>query len=637
MPSSNGCRRNPPLSRAAWILRGSGALAALAFAAGSVAAPGVTAAELGDENTRISLDTTLTQGFSFRVSKRNDSITGVNTDDGDRNYNTGLISNTSKFTMELDIDGGPVGMFARVHGFADWENRDGDRDRTQLSKTAKEEIGDGLDILDLYVSSDFEVGDTPAGLRLGNQVLNWGESTFIQDGISVINPLDASKLRKPGAELRDGLVPVPMVSGYVDFAPDLSLEAFLQTEWKKTRVDPAGTYFSTNDYGSPGGTHAYVQLPGVDIRDNGQGVSTFSPQLIGGLSQAFAAVGLPAIDQSTVLSVNRQADRTPDDSGQWGLAVRHYSEQLNDTEFGFYFVNYHSRLPVASIRYGTSEGVANGVNAFNTTMGLLTRAPFSLPPAQAGGVATIAGIDQYGKTAGYFIEYPEDLRVFGVSFNTLLGATGWALQGEYSFHPDQPLQIHETNLFATALAPIVCSLPTATPPCPPSGPFLDGFVNSVAGTTLQGYVERDVSQLQMTATQVFGPTIGADSLTFLVEGALVHVHDLPDPATLPLDTPGTGDAATANSYGYRAAAKLDYANAIGAATLSPYLQFQHDVYGYSPSPTGAFEKGRTAVTLGLGVNYLDRWRSDLSYTNYGGETNALRARDFVSFSTSYSF
>jgi len=34
--------------------------------------------------------------------------------------------------------------------------------------------------------------------------------------------------------------------------------------------------------------------------------------------------------------------------GQYGFAAHYFAAGLNDTEFGFYFLNYHSRLPLLS-------------------------------------------------------------------------------------------------------------------------------------------------------------------------------------------------------------------------------------------------------------------------------------------------
>ena len=155
-----------------------------------------------------------------------------------------------------------------------------------------------------------------------------------------------------------------------------------------------------------------------------------------------------------------------------------------------------------------------------------------------------------------------------------------------------------------------------------------------------------MSQVQATATKVFGPTMGADGLVFLTEVALMHVHDMPD---VPLESPAGGVTsaramddseqpdADATSWGYRIAARLDYSNAIGAVNLFPYAQFLHDVSGNSPAPSGPFVEGRTAVTLGLRADYLSRWQADFGYTRYAGDGNDLSDRDFISASVKYSF
>ena len=160
---------------------------------------------------------------------------------------------------------------------------------------------------------------------------------------------------------------------------------------------------------------------------------------------------------------------------------------------------------------------------------------------------------------------------------------------------------------------------------------------------VQGYIERDVSQIQATATRVFGPTMGADGLVFVAEAALMHVHDMPNKNTAPLESPAGGTLATGKAdadgtaWGYRVAARLDYNNAIGGANLHPYTQFLHDVSGNSPAPSGPFVEGRTALTLGVRADYLSRWEADIGYTRYAGKGNELSDRDFISTSVKYSF
>lgn len=662
-----------------------------ALCAAALASAPAAAVEFQAGGASASLDTTLSHGLSWRLSDPRDMPERVNSDDGDLNYERGIVSNTSRFVSELDVRSGGFGAFARVQGFVDFENRDDAGARTPLSAEARDRVGDDLEILDLYASGAFDLGDTPIDARIGNLVLNWGESTFIQGGVNVVNPFDAARLRKPGAELREGLLPVPAAAVAAAPTPNLSLEAFYQLKWAETRIDPSGTYFSTNDYATPGGERAFLYRDEFPVSDRGGAFNSLSP-LAPAINKDLADAGLPGSFGLDFMSVPRAADRDARDSGQWGVAVRYYAEELADTEFGFYFVNHHSRLPLVSARYGTMEGITDAARAAaalpaatSTTIGAVTplvqervvagvtaniaqaveaavpadtpnRAQvvqgrvaeqLAAPETQAaiaervgGEVATqarsivqVAATDLYGRTARYLVEYPEDLQVFGFSFNTVLGTSGWALQGEYSWRPDTPLQRDEASMFAEGLRPLGEALAALG-----AGGQLTPEILAPLGTYLQGYVQRDVSQLQATATRAFGPSLGADGAVFVAEAAVSHVHDMPDSNTLPLNTLGAGDdPADATSWGYRAAGRLDYNNAIGAVRLSPYAQFQHDVGGSSPGPGGQFVEGRTALTLGLGAGWLDSVRADLSYTMYGGGRNYLADRDFVAVSASYSF
>ena len=580
------------------------------------------AIEFGEGEFQGSLDTTISHGMTFRVQKRNSVLAeDTNGNDGDLNYDRGLVSNTSKFTTDLDIGAGDFGAFVRATGFIDYENQNGTRERTELSDDAKALVGKDLRVLDAYATAAFDVGEAIVDLRLGKHVLNWGESTFIPNGINAINPFDVSKLRLPGSELREALLPVGLASMSVAPTDTLSMEGFYQLDWEETEIDPVGSYFSTVDYVGPGALRAEIPLT---------------------LHPALRPVAPPPDDLDDRLYVGRGSDRTPRDSGQWGVALRYLAENVNNTEFGFYFVNYHSRLPVVGVHAGALTSVLNPSTqqpsaCVTNTAPLFVPGLAGIPGIPQTQYPTIAGrmasIDCYAKSGNYFIEYPENIQLFGASFNTQLGASGWALQGEYSYRRDAPQQIAERELFTRGLAPLG-TIPSPTNPA--SVPT--GF-----GDDVPGFVERDVSQVQATATKVFGPTMRADALVFVAEAALMHVHDMPDKSTVPLESPAGGVLATgeadadATSWGYRIAARLDYSNAIGAVNLYPYTQFLHDVSGNSPTPSGPFVEGRTALTLGLRADYLSRWQANLGYTRFAGDGNELADRDFISASVKYSF
>ncbi len=77
--------------------------------------------------------------------------------------------------------------------------------------------------------------------------MSWGESTFIGSGINSINPIDVSAFRRPGAEIKEGLIPVNMFYVSQSLTDNLSAEAFYQIEWDQTVVDNCGTFFSQPD------------------------------------------------------------------------------------------------------------------------------------------------------------------------------------------------------------------------------------------------------------------------------------------------------------------------------------------------------------------------------------------------------
>ena len=213
-----------------------------------------------------SFDTTVSYGQSHRVQSRASELIGianggsafsVNGDDGNLNYDSGLISSTLKFTSELELHYKNFGAFLRGTGFRDFMNDDpNDTVRTPLSSQAIDLVGKDLKLLDAYMWTSFDLGTRPFDLRVGKQVLSWGESTFIQNSINTINPVDVSKLRVPGAELKEALLPVGIVSASAGITDTLNLEAFYQYDYERVLIDPPGSYFSTNDFVGNGANFA---------------------------------------------------------------------------------------------------------------------------------------------------------------------------------------------------------------------------------------------------------------------------------------------------------------------------------------------------------------------------------------------
>jgi hypothetical protein len=237
-----------------------------------------------------------------------------------------------------------------------------------------------------------------------------------------------------------------------------------------------------------------------------------------------------------------------------------------------------------------------------------------------------------------------------------LDSIGASLQGEYSYHQDAPLQIDDVELLVAALSPLGGINPA----------FLDNQItNGTAvplSTYVRGYEEKDVSQLQMTMTKLFGPTFGADQFVMVGEAGVTHVHGMPSKSDMRFESAGTYVTGNSNqadpggahagkpaessdafaddtSWGYRLVGKMDFNNAIGAVTLSPRIAWAHDVEGNTPGPGGSFIEDRKAVTYGIGASYQSTWSADLSYTDYFGANryNLLNDRDFIALNIKYSF
>ncbi|MDP1578860.1 MAG: DUF1302 domain-containing protein [Candidatus Didemnitutus sp.] len=625
--------------------------------------------ELGE--IKGSFDTTLSVGGLYRLndpSPDNYGLTGrfngvagrqrsVNSDDGNLNYGEGIASFLIKANHDLQMDYKDMGVFIRGYYFTDIENNNRARVRTQLGPQAQKVVGEGAELLDAYVYFKPTLGDMPARVGIGKQLLSWGESTFIPNGINSVNPIDVAKLRTPGSELKEALLPISMVSTSLGLTDSLTMEAFYLLDWERTRVDPPGTYFSTNDFVAKGGTKVYL--------------------------------GFGALPDNGVLGpINRGPDNEPGSSGQYGVNFR-YLSKLNNTEFGFYFMNYHSRLPTISARTPTSPvnsalvvsdsaaalqanatfmgnlaaavGGANVASSLTTLIGAtLTGVPASALPAPLQPFyPTVAGVTgQVGQrevlvaaaTGRYLIEFPEDIHLFGVSFNTNIG--GVALQGEVSYRSNQPLQVDDVELLFAALTPL-------------SARFAANQIGSFPlNTYIQGYRRHKVWTGQMTATKVTRGILGSDQTTMLMEAGFVNA-DLPAQTILRYDGTGTfvgGSLAAMNSsgnntsgvlplsepesafasnfsWGYQVVGRLDYNNAFKGVNVSPLMTFAHDVGGNTPLPMGNFIRGRKTLTIGADFTYQNAWALEIRYVSFSGagRYNLLSDRDYVSTTLKYSF
>jgi len=631
----------------------------------------------GDVNG--SFDTTLSVGVLYRLQNPDPVLYGttnsfngvpglansVNGDDGDLNYPKGVDSVLYKVTSDLELKWHEYGVFVRGYYFYDAKNEGAPRPKIPLTSVAKDRVGSDAVLLDNYLTAKFDLGGMPTTVRLGRQVINWGESTFIPNGINVINPIDVSHLRTPGSELREALLPIYAWDTSIAVTDSLSIEPLWLLEFRRTEIDPSGSYFSTNDFASRGGSKVMLGF--------------------GALSDH---------DPSNLGAIPRGLDHEANNFNQWGIAAHYLARGLHNTDFGFYYLKYHSRLPVISAHTPTDPisasfvqtyagnlastnlapaMIANGYPAAGVPAAIQTllgaaftnvpasALPASLQPFYPTAIAIVGGAKKVGlltaaATGNYFVEYPQGIDLYGFSFNTDLGTTGISLQGELSFKSKVPLQVDDVELLFATLSALDSPGGSVFGANNQLGNYAGQF-----GAYVPGYRRLDVWQGQVTATKVFGPMLGASQLTTVAEIGLTYVPGLPDKSVLRFDGAGTATAGSASemintgngqfpatsldmfpdktSWGYQVLARLDYNNVFAGINISPSVAFGHDVSGNTPFPLGNFIHNRKTMTLGAEFTLQNRWSFDLRYVAYfgGGAANQISDRDYVSANLKYSF
>ncbi|AYC32325.1 DUF1302 domain-containing protein [Pseudomonas cavernae] len=367
---------------------------ALSMAAALVlGAPAVQAFQIdtGDSDFSLRWDNTVKYSAAWRVEDQSSKLTegrvALNQDDGDRNFDKGLISNRLDLLSELDLSYRNIG--ARLSG-AGWYDTvyqdDTDNDdptRANQRSVAFDEFtddtrhlhgGDG-ELLDAFVYWNGELADRALSVRAGRHGLIWGESLFFgANGIAGgMAPVDVVKaLSVPNTQFKEITRPINQLSGTYQLTDDLSLGAFYQLEWEETRLPGAGSYFSVSDTIGEGNERLIVGAP--------------FPAFLGG-------------NPSSPAAFFHGNDKEAKSSGQGGLQLRYTADTV---EYGLYAIQYHDKGPKLYLR------------------------PNSTGPEFSTG-----------KIGEYYWVYPENIRALGASFATTVEEYSFA--GEASMRWNMPL------------------------------------------------------------------------------------------------------------------------------------------------------------------------------------------------------
>ncbi|MEN8719545.1 MAG: DUF1302 family protein [Oceanococcaceae bacterium] len=611
-----------------------------------------------------------------------------NADDGNWNYDQyDLFQAPFKITQDLTLEGDGYGIFSRWLYFYDFVNNDftefhpnrlnctgpnpedctpatgpdalglpvpltsatyGPGEVVRNKRTNPEALrqaGSDFQLLDLFLYTDIELPwGNDLSLKIGRQSVAWGESTLLVLGsLNSSNPVNANNFFRIGFTPEEVFTPINTLYATTNITDNLAVETYYQLEWQPLEAPTPGTFLSFTDVGT-------------------NNVVNFASISFGGPAEDPFGIGAPlnnplsGLTDSTT-TIYKRPDNEARDSGQYGISFKYYAENLNNgTDLGFYFMNYHSKLPFGSFFASDLSCArthpnnptggpqsATGMDA-NSLPSLLLACP-NLPlvddalNSNLGALGVPEVLDLLGQSVGsitdglsgllpldaingglqligtgeitdavpldtvqFVLDYPEDIRMYGMSFNTAFGDL--SLQGEFAYRPNMPVQVDLEDLTFAALGPTLTSChrslatdaPAGSLPCgsvlqglpdplSQSGPntfnlipptFLNengnggdapsvqrsfpSFISSYRGQTVgentpNGYIRgfERIQALQFTlgATYILGGTqnpIGADQIILLFEAGANRLLNGPERWDYQIEAPATFRHASAGAF-----------------------------------------------------------------------------------------
>lgn len=277
-----------------------------------------------------SFDSTVTAGIGIRAQKQACTLITAGAsgdgapagclaptsglgDQGDLNYDRGdafttYLKGTHELLLKLPDDWKFLGRVSWVRDFASTRTNDTVSATNPpgvgpLTDPAAQDLRFKARLLDFWVSKEFSLGEERARVRVGNQVISWGESLFLPGGINQTNAQDIMRLSQPGTQLKEVFLPAPIASFAAGLGHGLNFEGYVQTNWNDNYFPPTGSYWST----------------------------------VNGLGKGYAEYGF--------------ARHEPKNGGQYGASLR-WQPEGTSLNVGFYAMRYHDKAPQLSVGNG---------------------------------------------------------------------------------------------------------------------------------------------------------------------------------------------------------------------------------------------------------------------------------------------
>ena len=275
------------------------------------------------------VDTSLGAAAQWRTESRDKSLStnvdNYNLNDGDINFDTGLVSAKGSFILEVGGQRDNLSFFIRSDGLYDYVYEDEKSDLSQEDyltynggipnggKLKRGEFPDGtlsehgkrVRLLEAFVDYEFDLADRAGSVRLGRQVIAWGEAIMYQGVNTMQNPIDGGVALSPGVEAKEIFLPTGALDLKLNLTDSVSAEAYYKLEWEKTTQPGVGSFLSASDITGPGAQRV-ILAPGV-----------------------LSGKVLKADD--------------PSDYGQWGTSLRYLTE--GGSSFGLSYTRSHANGP----------------------------------------------------------------------------------------------------------------------------------------------------------------------------------------------------------------------------------------------------------------------------------------------------
>lgn len=337
----------------------------------------------------VRFDNTLTYSTMYRLGDQDPDLIAVpTTDDGDRNFDKGLVMNRMDLLSLFDISYKKFGVALSGAAWYDTvynTTNDNDSEATFNSPSVDHDEftdetvkwhGKGAELLEAMTFGTVPMGNMSFRYRGGQFSQWWGDTFFLGwNGVAgALAPVNVAKAATlPSVQLKELIMPIPQVAGSLQVTDTLSFAGYYQFKWKPARLFATGSYFSPADMIGPGAENL-LPFPGT----------------------YFERVG----------------DREPGNSGQFGLNAK---LETMFASFGAYYNKFHSKDFMI---------VTGGTQMVN-------------PPGAPSFV--IIPMPAY-----YYFYYPKDIEQYAMSANKAIGQ--YTFSAEVAYRKNVPLQTDSDDL-----------------------------------------------------------------------------------------------------------------------------------------------------------------------------------------------